>query len=377
MLVFPAVLLPLAATFDMSMTDTLALSFWMYLLFGLTALPWGMAADKFGAQPLLALFHIGAGICGIMAAIATDNPVIFSLALTGIGLFSGIYHPAGLGWIAREVEKTSRGLAYNGIFGNLGLAVAPLVAGVVNYLYGVKAVYMVVGCLNLFGMVFIAMTKSNNREKMVAPKRKEIASTSYVPFMILLVAMMLGGIVYRGTSVTLPAYFELKNSGLFEWITGLTGGLGSANVTATIFTSIIYLIGMFGQYSGGKVGENYELCKGYLIFHAITVPAAFFMAVTTDMPLIIIAMIHSFFLLGMQPIENTLVARLTPPKMLSSAYGMKFILTFGVGALSVKLVEVVKDNYGLAMVYPTLGVVSTLLVLAVILLYRKTGPITS
>ncbi len=377
MLVFPAVLLPLASKFTLSMTDTLALSFWMYLLFGISALPWGMAADRFGAKPLLVTFHIGAGICGILAAMVTDNPLLFSFALTGIGLFSGIYHPAGLGWIAKEFERTSRGLAYNGMFGNLGLAAAPLLAGIINYLFGVKAVYLTVGIINLFGLVFIYLTKKSNGTSLASHNKKRKNDQSFTPFLILLLAMMLGGIVYRGTSVTLPAYFEIKNAHLYSWLTELTGGIGSANVTATVLTSCIYLVGMVGQYTGGRVGESFDLRKGYLLFHAITIPAAMAMAMTTNWPLIFFAMVHSFFLLGMQPLENTLVARLTPPKMLSLAYGMKFILTFGVGALSVKMVEVVKVSFGLSAVFQTLGLVSTLLVMAILLLIRNTDPIRS
>ena len=56
MLVFPAVLLPLSAGFGMDMAQTLALSFWMYLLFGVTALPWGILADKIGSRPLFIVF---------------------------------------------------------------------------------------------------------------------------------------------------------------------------------------------------------------------------------------------------------------------------------------------------------------------------------
>ena len=84
-------------------------------------------------------------------------------------------------------------------------------------------------------------------------------------------------------------------------------------------------------------------------------------------------MIHGFFLLGMQPLENTLVARLTPPNFLSSAYGMKFILTFGVGALSVKMVGLVKTSWGFPAVYQSLAGVSVLLVLSVIILIKTLG----
>jgi hypothetical protein len=55
-----------------------------------------------------------------------------------------------------------------------------------------------------------------------------------------------------------------------------------------------------------------------------------------------LAVIFFFFLLGMQPIENTLIATFTPKRFHHSAYGAKFILTFGVGALAVKVVAAIE-----------------------------------
>ncbi len=376
MLVFPAVLLPLSHQFGLSMVETLSLSFWMYLLFGVSALPWGIAGDKFGSRPLLTIFHIGAGVCGLLAAFNLDNPTMFCLSLSGIGLFSGIYHPVGLGWIANEVEKTSRGMAYNGMFGNLGLAAAPLFAGLVNYFFGILTVYIVVGIVNFLGIFLILGTRKSNGLKSIS-EIKSSSKFSISPFLILLVAMMMGGIVYRGTSVTLPAYFELSNVELFMSLQKMFGGIGTENVVATIVTSVIYLVGMAGQYAGGRVGENFDLRKGYLVFHIVTIPAAVAMALTTNIPLIGFAMLHSFFLLGMQPIENTLVARLTPQGFMSSAYGVKFILTFGVGALSVKMVEVIKVQLGLAPVFLILSGISTTLVLAILVLIVRTSPMRS
>lgn len=367
MLVFPAVLLPLSATFGMTMVETLALSFWMYLLFGVTALPWGLLADKIGPRPLLTLFHLGAGICGLLAAFNISNPFMFSLSLAGIGLFSGIYHPVGLGWIAKDVENTSKGMAINGMFGNLGLASAPLLAGTVNYFWGATAVYIALAVVNASGLVFLYLVKNGKHERISAKKNSDAKST-VAPFLALLVCMMLGGIVYRAITVTLPAYFELQNQSLYAGFMALTGDFGSPNVFATIITSAIYLVGMGGQYVGGKMGEKVDLGKGYLIFHLITIPAAIAMSLTSNIPLVTFAMIHSFFLLGMQPIENTLVARLSPPSWHSTAYGLKFILTFGVGALSVSMVAGIKEVFGFNTVYLALAGVSTLLVTVIMIL---------
>lgn len=375
MLVFPAILIPLSLQLEMEMVEALSLSFWMYLLFGVSALPWGLLADKLSARALLTTFYGGAGICALWAMMFLDAPVQFSLALAGLGLFSGIYHPVGLGWIARDIENTSIGMAYNGMFGNLGLAVAPLAAGLINLVYGLFAVYLVVGILNLLGIVFLLRTPKNNVKKKTVAKEETQKATTLVPFLILLVAMMLGGIVYRGTSVTLPAYFQLSNGDLAAVVVELFGGIGTDNVFATILTSAIYLLGMVGQFCGGKVGERYDLRRGYLFFHLITIPAAVGMAMTTNIPLIIIAMVHSFFLLGMQPIENTLVSRLAPERLMSSAFGLKFILTFGVGAMSIKGIELVKTLWGFSAIYLVLAGVSTCLVGCVFALILKTGPL--
>ena len=377
MLVFPAVLLPLSAKMGLDMVQTLALSFWMYLLFGVTALPWGLLADRFGSRPLLLLFHLGAGVCGFLAAMNMSNPFILSLCLAGIGLFSGIYHPVGLGWIARDFENTSQGMAYNGMFGNLGLAAAPLLAGSVNYLWGAEAVYVLLGAVNASGLIFLYFAREGH-DGHKSGSKKTHRQGSLAPFLVLLVAMMLGGIVYRATTITLPAYFELQNNTLYQSFLALSGQFGSPNLFATLIISSIYLVGMAGQYAGGRVGEKIDLGRGYLLFHLTTIPAVLLMAVTSDMPLVIFAMIHSFFLLGMQPLENTLVARLSPPELHSSAFGLKFVLTFGVGALSVSMVSLVKGTFGFSAVYVALALVSTTLICMIILLnhYRKVSQIT-
>jgi len=376
MLVFPAILLPLSGRLDMSLADTLDLGFWMYLLFGITALPWGMLADRIGARPILGLFYLGAGCCGLVAAMGLDSPVTLKLALAGIGLFSGIYHPAGLGWIACCVSRTSAGMAVNGMFGNLGLAMGPLLAGLVNWLWGAGAVYGGLGLLNLAGLALLW----RSRHQACGAATHNAGGTSVASwrrFSVLLVVMMLGGIVYRGSTVILPSLFELRTPHIYQMVAGLSAGRISGNVTATLLTSALYLVGMLGQYAGGRVGERFDLRPGYLVFHLLTVPAAFAMALVTDLPLVLLATVHSFFLLGMQPIENTLVARLTPPSMHSMAFGMKFVLTFGVGSLAVKLVRTVAAGRGIDMVFPALGLVSILLVCCILVLIRVTPPIRS
>lgn len=371
MLVFPAVVLPLAGRLKMDMAYILDLSFWMYCLFGVTALPWGMIADRWGSKSLFLIYYLGAGCSGLAAAAWIDHPSRFSMALAMIGLFSGIYHPIGLGMISKEIKRVSLGMAYNGMFGNLGLATAPLLTGVLTWIWGPSAAYLSLGMLNLLGVGLIVVLPRIEVHQSES-KSSDDGNGLLTAFLILLVAMMLGGVVYRGATVILPAYFELKNQVIFQWLSSIAGGGLSKNLVATAFVSFIYIVGMLGQYAGGRSAERFDLRFCYLTFHAITIPAAFLMAFAVDLPLVFLALIYFFFLLGMQPIENTLVAKFTPKKFHHSAFGSKFVLTFGVGALSVKMIKIIETVFSLETVFYALGLTSIILVGVIVVLIYKT-----
>jgi len=371
MLVFPAIVLPLTVRLKADMATVLGMSFWMYLLFGCTALPWGVIADRWGAGPLMRIYYAGAGISAWTAALCLDSPTALMIALAAIGFFSGIYHPAGLGIISKEIKRVSRGMGFNGMFGNLGLASAPLMAGLVNWLWGPKAAYFFLGGMNFLGLLLIGMfsmlPSQQSRETQTKKENGLLGA-----FIILLIAMMLGGIAYRAGTVILPTYFELKNEIIFIWLTKLISEGISQNLVATSITSLTFLVGMLGQYTGGRFAERFDPRLGYLLFFGLTGPAAFFMAAAGNLLLVGLAVWFFFFLLGMQPIENTLVAKFTPRRFLHSAFGTKFILTFGVGALAVKMVTTIQHAFQIEAVFYFIGTTSVVAIGVILVLIFKT-----
>ncbi len=371
MLVFPAVVLPLAGLLHVSMSEVLGLSFMQYLLFGIMALPWGMTGDRWGGKKLMVLMFLGSGLCGLAAATFIQSPTLFSVALAGIGFFSAIYHPIGLGLITKGVRRMSVALGYNGVFGGLGLVLAPLLSGVMVWWAGPKAAYLLLAGLNIFGMILMAMLPLQEPEK-TAAAGSHAENGLLGAFLILLVAMMLGGIAYRAATVILPTYLELQGKGILEVLSHWWGNPLSGNLVATTITALIYTVGMVGQYVGGHVGERCEPRYSYLVFHAICIPVAFLMAFTQNLVLVGLAILYFFCLLGMQPVENTLVATYAPRRLHHSAFGMKFILTFGVGSFSVKMLQYIEARWNVEASFVALGIVSILLVATISLLIRHT-----
>jgi len=134
-------------------------------------------------------------------------------------------------------------------------------------------------------------------------------------------------------------------------------------------------VGAVGQWVGGLYGDRFEVRKGYLLFHALGFFGAFTMAWVANIPLFLATMFYIFFLLGMQPLENTLVARLSPPAFKHSAYGVKFVLTFGIGSLSVIVAGAIEKAWGLSDVFLMVAGVTVLLVATISLLIWRTQPI--
>ena len=294
-----------------------------------------------------------------------------ALCLAGVGIFSGIYHPAGLGLISRGISKMSMALGYNGMAGNAGLAAAPILAGVLNHLYGIRTAFIFLGCLNLAGTLIMLCLP------VVEPEGTKKAGTSgegslILGFAVLCVCMMLGGIAYRAITVILPAYLELHNPVLLDWIGRVNWMPASRNVVASALSSAVFVVGMFGQFLGGFAAQRFEPRRAYLIFHLTAMPLVLAMAFTTDLSLLIAAMGYVLFLLGMQPIENTLVARFTPDRLRHSAYGTKFILTFGVGSVAVHLVGWIKGMWSLSAVFVAMTAVSLAIVISILVLIRTT-----
>jgi MFS family permease len=373
MAVFPALVLPLTKVLGLTMPRVVELSFWHYLLFGITALPWGVLGDRIGGKVLLAVFFLGSALSGIACARCVGTPSELSMALAGLGLFSGIYHPIGMGLISKGVRSLSLAMGYNAVFGGLGLVVAPLITGIANWLWGPVAAFVLVGLINLLGLPLLLLCPSRSVSETRETSTASEDNGNLTAFLILLVPVMLGGMAFTGSTVVLPAYLELNSPSLFDALRRVVPGMLSNNVMATAIAAVVYLVGMAGQYTGGIAGGRLDTKYAYLVFHAFCIPAALMMSVSGDLSLAGAAMVYFFFQLGMQPPENTLVARFTPKRLHHSAFGLKFVLTLGVGSLAVKIAGWINEAWGLSSVFVALGIASVAIVVSIVILILVTG----
>ena len=359
-LMYPTLAVALARDTGTPFDQVLGWSFLGYLFFGLGALPFGFLGDRISARALIITGIAGMGIFAIATG-ESENGTAVTVCLAGIGIFASIYHPVGMSLISRTIARRGRALAINGIFGNVAIALTPLATAWLCTSFGWRTAYAVAGYGALVVAVagaFVPIDESRVIEP-VTPKSTDEKSARHLKlFIILLAASALAGISYRGNTLLQPAYFE-------QHVTTLSFG-------AT--TSLVYLVGIGGQYLGGYFADRFDLRWLYFGFHALSLPALIAMAIYTGTPLIGAAMIFVFFSLGMQPIENSLLAHVTPARWRSTAYGLKFVLTFGVGSLAVHLVTWAEAERDLTFAILCLaGIVIALLSVIAMFLARSSG----
>ena len=353
---FPALAIPLTLSLGMELKDVLALGFPMYLLFGLGALPWGVFADHTSNRLALIIGFFGCAAGSFLTALSTTpSGILWSLAV--IGAFCCISHPAGMGLISHGAKNRGAALGLFSVAGTVGLIVGPFLAGLMNWLAGWKVAYAVMGAVSVLWGVALLFVRIDE-----TPITQENATgggaggNGFSPGTVILFfwIVTLGGLVYRINIVALPAYLEFKAgflAGVLHDLLDIPAVAATTTMAAATLTSVIYAAGIFGQLWGGRVADRHELRRLYIAFNAAILPLALLMALLTEQFLVAAAAAYVFFALGIQPVENSLIASFTPPRWRSTGYGLAAILIFGVGALAVYLVGWVSTRWSLGAVY--------------------------
>lgn len=382
MLVFPALVIALNNEFQVELSDVFEISFLGYLLYGLGALPAGYLTDRFGGRWVLFVCLLGCSLGSFGASYARSLDEL-RIALAVIGAASSLYHPAGMAIISRNVRESGSALGTNGIWGNFGIAMAPFVAGALASWQGWRLAYSSSAVVLLFVALFVLFIKPKDElQTQVEPGAESGQKATRVlpiPLWMMLLyagAMACAGLGYRSVSLSMPAFFEDRSNALLELLSDVQSYLplqSNKTLAATFITSLAYFVGMAGQAFGGRVADRFDLRKAYILFHSASLPflLLFFLLAEAFLPFAVAGYI--FFAMGMQPIENSIVARLSVPRYRGLFYGLKFTLTFGVGSLAVYPVAFIQKHFSLESVFAFTASTTTLTALFGLIFYFVTG----
>lgn len=299
----------------------------------------GYLGDRWSAPGMTAVFYLGAGASAVACGLAHD-PVTLTVALAALGAFAAIYHPVGMAWLIRTAVNRGMALGVFGVFGSAGVALAGTVAAVLTDFVSWRAAFIVPGVLAfVIGVALVACLMTGvvqdthiDRKPQAEPSRGDMLRA----FFVLSATVFLGGLIYQATQVAMPKAFAVRVTGL-----GDEGTLGAG----ALFTAV-YLVAGVMQMVGGWLVDRYPLKRVYLWTYVFQVPFLFAAASAAGVPFVAVVMAMVVLNVGALPAENCLMARYTPSKWRSSAFGAKFVLSLGVAPVAVQLVSWIQGATG-------------------------------
>ena len=429
MLILPTLLFQLKDQFDLSLTRIAFMEMICKILYGVVALPAGFLADRWGYRGVLVIFFIGTPAAACIVGLA-QSALGLGIGLALLGLFASLYHPAGLAMISHSVRERGKALGLHGMGGSLGLAFSPILAGTIALRFSWRFSYYLLSLPGFIaGVVFILVSRAvmKMEQSSTASSEAPAQSKSGQPIqrftiwtiVLLYASMTLTGFTYRGVVTILPSYLgrfsigsksqsSLDNGIISENIqqefqssrTPLSQGAtisikesgskwqitdGNKNYTimkeknrlnvygrrtsgGMFFATLVYLVGMLGQYMGGHLSDRRRKTRLYLLFNAVSLPFMILIGLTPGMLMVSAAGLFALFHFANQPVENNLIAHYTPPRLRSSSYGLKFLFAFGVASPAAAFCGYISDRFGFDLAFLALGGVIFLIVLIVLLL---------
>ena len=364
LLIFSAVLLLLKEEFSVGYLGLGVMSNIMTFAYGLGALPGGMIYNRFGPRKLYLFCFLGSAAACLLVA-ASPNLVLFTVGLALLGAVGSVYHPMVNSLITSKVKEYGLGLGIHGATGNIGMASAPFIAGLIGSRWGWRWAYiffMVPGIALSIWSLFVDMSvkKKVHPEPSLASSNSAPASKTKnfwiffsLPLLLIYLLNWLQSFSFHGAVTFLPTYMAKYTSfQILSWDSVAVGGMLSG---LALFT------GVFGQYTGGVLGEKPKLERNLLIMTVTAFPFILSMAFVKDASLLVVALIFFFFIFSLQPMMNVLLAQRTTVEMRGTAFGIYFFAAFGIGSLAASFSGYIAQRFGLPWVF--LGLSGGVLVL--------------
>ncbi|GAB5467900.1 MAG: MFS transporter [Rhodospirillales bacterium] len=336
------------------------------LLVGVAAIPSGWLADRWSASGMMVVFFLGLGGAAIVCGLVS-GPLALMLGLAAIGVFAAIYHPVGIAWLVKSSVKRGRALGINGVFGSIGISVAGLVAGALIDLFSWRAAFIIPGVLSFVtGLALLWYRQRGLVTDAVAPQARPSAppqrGEALRVYLVLLCTMLCMGLIFQATQAALPKHFDLR----------LGERLGDGAIGIGLAVAAVYTAGGIMQIAGGYLADRMNLKTLYVGAFFFQIPVMLGLAYIGGFALLPIAALTVLLSTGALPAENMMLARYTPERHQSLAYGLKFVLAFGSAPLAIEAVAWIKESSGsFQLLFLSLLALATIATAAALLLPRE------
>ncbi len=323
MLIFAKAAYDAGKYFNLSYDEIIIYGVFGFVLFGAIAPISAHLADKFSRSLLMVIFHFGIGFSSILAGLS-NNVWFLSFSIGLIGVFASIYHPVGIAMLIKTNKNIGFRLGINGVFGNMGVAAAPLITGLLLTVGDWRICFIIPGIFcSLYGVLFTINLKNDisDSKKINKSKKSVFAPNWKMALIALAISSSSGGFIFGAMTFLIPRYFEISMNNV------------STSVAITGFlASIVFATASFAQIIVGWIIDRYSPKKVLLFMGFGQIIFIYFASLYQDYLLLFSMLVAMIFVFGQIPITDTIISRYVPDEWRNKVLSIKFLLNLSIGA---------------------------------------------
>ena len=354
LLILPTAVLAMARPgggFGADYGPIVALATGMFVLYGIGSLPQGWLAVRFGRKALMGAFFFGTGLSLVAAGFAS-TPATLAVTLAAAGLFAAIYHPIGTAMLVEAAgERPGRAIGVNGVFGNFGVALAPVVTAFLAQHFGWGTAFIIPGLLcTALGMAWLRFPGFDTAAASASRPFPDIppALVRRAVVVLLLIAVV-SGLVFNAFTLLIPKLIQERLAGDAHLLP-LVG----------LLAFLVTLCGALTQFTVGRLIDRTTLRRVLLPLSLVLAPALAALSFVEGWPVLLLSGIVAAVIFGQVTVYETMTARYISPALRMRVYSVRFFVGFIGSAAAAPLVGLLHERTG--------NLAATTLVLAIVAL---------
>lgn len=323
LLIFATAVATIAIEFGFNnWTDLMPYSVGAFALFGLGSLPAGRLGDLWGRRIMMIIFFIGMGVAALLVAL-TQNAWQLAAALTLLGAFAAIYHPVGIPMLVQNVPNPGAVIGLNGLVGNLGIAVAALLTGLLVKWIGWRAAFIVPGIIAIAcGIMFAMLCPPESHAPSKGKGGK--AKVTLTPAMLVRAFA-----VMTAAAAVSTVLFNFTTNGNSQLLSEGFRGVIEDPAMLGVMLAVIYAVASLAQLVVGRLIDSMPFKPLQVWISVIQIPLLIIAAHAQDWWLFAALLAVMVFVFGSIPFTDAMIVRYVDDRLRSRVAGMRLTVAFG------------------------------------------------